>query len=121
LGFVWLEHARLGATIDALTFGRSASILLPFAAIAAWRTWVHAKRWRSRQATVWQPVAEAAATAVVVAVAYLARGVLTRPADAPAYLIAYGGGALILGAIVGLILLTTALLALTPPRLDVRR
>ena len=35
--FVWLEHARLGATIDALTLGRSAAILLPFAAFAAWR------------------------------------------------------------------------------------
>ena len=113
LVFLWLEHARLGATIDALTLGRRASILLPFAAFAAWRTWVHAKRWRARQATVWQPVAEAAATAVVVALAYLARGILTRPADAPAYVIVYGGGALILGTIAGLILRTTALLALT--------
>ena len=32
LVFVWLEHARLGATIDALTLGRSASILLNGAA-----------------------------------------------------------------------------------------
>ena len=113
LVFVWLEHARLGATIDALTLGRSASILLPFAAFTAWRTWVHAKRWHARQDTGWQPVAEAAATAVVVALAYLARGIVTRPAEAPAYVVVYGGGALILGAIVGLILLTTALLALT--------
>ena len=113
LVFVWLEHARLGATIDALTLGRSASILLPFAACAAWRTWVHAKRWRAQQNTGWQPVAEAAATAVVVVFAYLARGIVTRPAEAPAYVVVYGGGALILGAIVGLILRTTALLALT--------
>jgi hypothetical protein len=113
LAFLWLEHARLGATIDALSFGRSAAILLPFAGITFWRTWIHAKRWRARQATVWQPVAEAAATAVVVACAYLARGILARPADAPAYVIAYGGVALILGAIAGLILRTTALLALT--------
>lgn len=87
--------------------------LLPFAAFAAWRTRVHAKRRRARQDTVWQPVAEAAATAAAVALAYLARGILARPAEAPAYLIAYGGGALILGAIAGLILRTTALLALT--------
>lgn len=112
LSVLWLEHARLGATIDAAMLVQSAATLLPFAALAAWRTRVHAIRWRARQATVWQPVAEAAATAVVVALAYLARGILTRPADAPAYVIVYGGGALILGAIVGLVLRTTALLAL---------
>ena len=113
LAFVWLEHARLGATIDALRLARSASILLPFAAFAAWRTWVHAKRWRAQQDTWWHPVAEAAATAVVVACVYLARGILARPAEAPAYVVVYAGSALILGAIVGGILRTTALLALT--------
>lgn len=93
--------------------GRSALILLPFAVLAAWRTWVHARRWRAGRTTVWPPLAEAAAVGVVVALAYLARGILTRPAEAPAYVVVYGGAALILGAIVGLILRTTAVLALT--------
>lgn len=111
--FVWLEWAQVGATISAATLASTASMLLPFAALAAWRTWVHARRWRGRHATGWQPVAEAAGTAVAVALAYLARGILTRPADAPAYVLVYGSAALILGAIVGLILRTTALMTLT--------
>ena len=113
LALLWLEHLRLGAVVDAAMLARSAAMLLPLAALTAWRTWVHAKRWRALQPTGWQPVAEAAATAVVMALAYLARGILTRPADAPAYVLIYAGGALILGAILGLILRTTALLALT--------
>lgn len=113
LALLWLERARLGATSSVAMLGRSAVILLPFAVLAAWRTWVHAQRWRAGQATVWQPLAEAAAVGGVAALAYLARGILTRPAEAPAYVVAYGGAALILGAIVGVILRTTAVLALT--------
>lgn len=113
LAFVFFEHRRLGAAVGAPLLWRSVAMLLPLAAVTAWRTWVHAKRRRAGQATGWQPAAEAAATAVVVALAYLARGILTRPTDAPAYVIVYAGGALILGAIIGLMLRTTALVTLT--------
>jgi hypothetical protein len=112
LAVLWLEHARLDTAIDGLTFGRNAAILLPFAGFAGWRTWVHAARRRAGRATLWQPVAEAAATALVVALLSLAPGILTRPADAPAYVLVYGGGALMLGAITGVILRTTAVLTL---------
>ena len=112
LGYVWLAHAWFGATVDGAMLATSAATMAPFAALAAWRTWVHSKRWLAREPALWRPVAEAAATAGVVALAYLARGILTRPSDAPAYVIVYGGAALILGAIVGVILRTTAVLAL---------
>ena len=112
LALLWLEHPRLGARVDTATLAISLAVLLPAAALTGWRTSIHAKRWRLRQATGWQPVAEAAGTAVAVALAYLARGILSRPADAPAYVLIYGGGALILGALVGSILRATALLVL---------
>jgi hypothetical protein len=70
---------------------QSALVLLPFATLAVWRTWVHAKRWRTRQSKGWQAVAEAGATGVIVAIVYLTPGILSRPTDAPAYLVVYGG------------------------------
>lgn len=111
LAFIWLEYGGHGAAVDAARLGQAAVTLVPFAALTAWRTRVHAARRRAGQASGWQAVAEAAATAVVVAIAYLAPGILTRPADAPAYLL-YAGLALVLGALVGLILRATALLTL---------
>lgn len=118
LAYVWLVHAQSGVTVEGAVLARSAAIVLPFAALAAWRTWAHSKRWLTGEAALWRPVAEAAATAVVIALAYLARGILTRPADAPAFVLVYGGGAMILGAIVGVILRTTAVLALRLNRLS---
>jgi hypothetical protein len=91
---------------------QAALVLLPFAALALWRTWVYAKRWTERQDNGWQAVAEAAGAGLLAAIAYLAPGILSRPTDAPAYVFVYGAAALILGAIVGLILRTTALLVL---------
>jgi hypothetical protein len=116
LAYVWLAHAWFGAMVDGAMLATSAATMAPFAALAAWRTWVHSTRWLAREPALCRPVAEAASTAGVVALAYLARGILTRPADAPAYVIVYGGAALMLGAIVGLVLRTTAVLALTLDR-----
>ena len=112
LAYVGLIDALSGATVAGALLVRSAAMRVLFAALAAWRTGSHSKRWLTGEAALWRPVAEAAATAFVVALAYLARGILTRPADAPPFVIVYGGGALILGAIVGAILRTTAVLAL---------
>jgi hypothetical protein len=112
LSYVWLIHALSGDTVDGAVLVRNAAMRVPFAALAAWRTWTHSKRWLTGQAALWRPVAEAAATAGVVALVYLAHGILTRPAEAPAFVIVYGGGALILGAIVGVFLRTTAVLTL---------
>ena len=48
----------------------------------------------------------------MLALLYLAPGIVTRPAEAPPYVIAYGGAALLLGVVVGLFLRTTAILVL---------
>jgi hypothetical protein len=116
LAYVWLAHAWSGVVVDSAMFAESAATVLPFAALAAWRTWVHSTRWLAGEDALWLPLAEAAATAFVMALAYLARAILARPADAPAFVIVYGGVALILGAIVGVILRTTAVLALRVTR-----
>lgn len=92
--------------------GWTALVLMPFAAVAGWRTWVHAKKWREGHGTGWTGVAEAGATALAVALIVLAPGIATRPTQAPPYVIVYGGAALILGLLVGLLLRTTALLFL---------
>lgn len=86
--------------------------LLPFAALAAWRTWVHARRWREHRGSGWQGVAEAGACGFAVALKILAHGILTRPAEAPPFIVAYGGPALILGLAAGVTLRITALLVL---------
>ena len=86
--------------------------LLPLATLAAWRTWIHAIRWRERRTAGWQGVAEAGATGFLIALIYLAQGVLTRPTDASPYVIVYGGLGMIVGVVVGLVLQTTALIVL---------
>ena len=86
--------------------------MLPFAAIAAWRTWVHAQRWRARRGSGWQGVAEAGACGLAAALFYLAPGIVTRPRDAAPYVITYGGAATVVGLLFGLVLRTTAVLIL---------
>ena len=88
-------------------------LLLPFALLAGWRTWVYAKRWYDQQDRGWRAVAEAGASGLIPALLYLAPGIVMRPAEAPPYVLAYGGGALLLGVVVGLFLRTTAMLVLT--------
>ena len=101
---------RMWATIRILI--PASLVLFPFALLAGWRTWVYAKRWCDQQDRGWRAVAEAGACGVIPALLYLAPGIVTRPAEAPPYVMAYGGGALLLGVVVGLFLRTTAILVL---------
>jgi hypothetical protein len=87
-------------------------VLLPFAGLAGWRTWVYARRWCDQKDRGWTGVAEAGACGLVVALLYLAPGIVTRPAEAPPYVLAYGGTALVLGVLVGLFLRATAIVVL---------
>jgi hypothetical protein len=84
-------------------------VLLPFAMLAAWRTWVHAKQWGQGRGAGWRGVAEAGACGLAVALANMAPGILARPAEAPPYILVYGGFATVLGLLVGLILRAAAL------------
>jgi hypothetical protein len=101
---------RMSATIRILT--RTSLVLFPFALLAGWRTWVYARRWCDQQDRGWLAVAEAGACGLIVALLYLAPGIVTRPAEAPPYVIAYGGGALMSGLVVGVFLRTMAVLVL---------
>ena len=101
---------RMWATIRILI--PTSLVLFPFALLAGWRTWVYAKRWCDQQDRGWRAVAEAGACGLIPALLYLAPGIVMRPAEAPPYVIAYGGGALLLGVVVGLFLRTTAILVL---------
>ena len=86
--------------------------MLPLAMVAAWRTWVHARRWRERGTRGWQGVAEGGALGLVVALLILAVPTIMRPKDAPPYLVVYGGLALIVGLVIGFLLRITAVLVL---------
>jgi hypothetical protein len=101
---------RISAMIPILI--STSLVLFPFALLAGWRTWVYARRWYDQQDRGWLAVAEAGACGLILALLYLAPGIVTRPTEAPPYVIAYGGAALLLGMLVGLFLRTTALLVL---------
>ncbi len=69
----------------------------PFAAVAAWRTHVHARRMRLGQGHVWHGVGEAAALGALVPMVLLLPVVAERGLAGLAYASAYG----VLGALVG--------------------
>jgi hypothetical protein len=101
----------MSETVESLLMlGQIGLVLLPFAAIAAWRTWVHAKRWPQERG--WQGVAEAGLCGLGTGLLYLAPGIVTHPMEAPQFVIIYGGAALILGLLVGLFLRMTAVVIL---------
>ena len=52
-------------------------------AVAGWRTLVDARRYAAGQSRGWQGVAEAAVCGFVVAILYLAPGIVTRSHEAP--------------------------------------
>ena len=105
------DPAGISARIDAFPWMMFAAVA-PFAAIAAWRTRVHAMRWRTAGVSGWQGVAEASVLGLLVALGVLAPGIIYKPEQAPPYVIFYGGAALILGLMTGLLLRFTALIAL---------
>ena len=86
--------------------------LLPLSIFVGWRTSVYARRRRARQDGCWRAVLEAGGCGLVLALLVLAPGIVTRPMEAPPYVITYGGAALLLGLSLGLLLRTTALLVL---------
>jgi hypothetical protein len=91
------------------------SVMAPaaaFAAVAAWRTWVHAVRYRQRRGTGWDGVFEAGALGLAGAVVVLLPGIVRSPGEAPAFVVAYGGMAMFAGLALGLVLRTVAVIVL---------
>ena len=103
-GYVWSQRLTV---IGTYLMG-----LAPFAFAAAWRTFVHAKR--SLEYGGWgvAGIAEAGLCGFAAAVLVLLPGILTKPTQAPPYVIAYGTMASVIGVVVGAILWVTATCAL---------
>jgi len=101
---VW---ARRGHFIAGYILG-----LAPFAMAAAWRTFVHARRWRDTGSRGGQGVLEGAACGFAGAVIVLLTGIVTTPTQAPPYVIAYGGLAATLGLAFGAVLWISATITL---------
>lgn len=95
-----------------------AGVLVPFAAVAFWRTRTLARRWIRSDAGDWQGVLEAGAVGLAVALMVLLPGTLHDPRSAPPYIAVYGTSGAILGLIVGWILRFVALTTLFRTRFD---
>ena len=93
----WASYAMAGA---------------PFAMAAAWRTFVHAKGWLERGDRGWRGVLEGGACGFAAALLILLPASLMHPSQAPPYLLAYGGLALLVGLAVGAILYCSAIVTL---------
>lgn len=80
------------------------AFMSPFAMAAAWRTFVHARRWLDGTATGTRGILEGALCGFAGAVLVLLPGIATKPLQAPPFVIAYGGLSAIIGLAIGTIL-----------------
>lgn len=87
-------------------------VFIPFAGLAGWRTWVHARRYRSGEGTGWQGVLEAGALGFLIALSALSVGIVTHPVQAVPYVIVYGGAAFVIGLLLGVVLRGAAIVTL---------
>jgi hypothetical protein len=104
-----------GTPVTLVKVGSLGLLLLPFvplAAVAAWRTQVHAVRYRLGAGDGAQGIAEGGIVGLVVAVAILAGGIFSHPADAPPYVMFYGGIAFLAGLALGFLLWISASLVM---------
>ncbi len=102
----WRDRATRLAVVTALVNGSV------FALVAGWRTFVHAKRWLTDHDRELARGLRGESLRFLYMLLHLGHGIVTRPSQAPPYIVVYGGLALIIGLIVGLVLRTTALLFL---------
>jgi hypothetical protein len=103
----WTPFVPMAHTL--LRFGIA---MLPFAVLAAWRTWVHARRWRAAGTRGWQGVAEAGVCGWATVFVLLLPGFVARPTEAASYLVVVGSVAFIVGLGLGLLLRAAAIAVL---------
>jgi hypothetical protein len=102
---VGIDPNRAYVWSQRLTFaGAYLTVLAPFALAAAWRTFVHARRWLENGRSGATGIVEGALCGFAAAVIVLLPGILTTPTQATPYVMAYGGLASALGLAVGAIL-----------------
>ena len=86
--------------------------LVPVALVVIWRTWAHGKRYMAQRGSGWLGILEGGALGGGIALLVLIPATVMQPAQAPPYLIVYGGGAAIVGMVIAFVLRLTALLVL---------
>ncbi len=103
---------RLAVMLDLIA---TVSLLGPFAALAAWRTWVHARHWLDGD-RCWRGVLEAGLTGFLVAFVAITPAIganwFRRPIVAVGYDLFYATVALLAGLGLGAILQLTAMIVL---------
>jgi len=87
-------------------------VAMPFAMVAAWRTWVHARLRRQGQGSGWKGVLEGGALGLALALLVLAPGIVLSPLQALPYVVAYGGLATAIGLVIAFVLRLVALAVL---------
>lgn len=92
--------------------GAYLTMVAPLAFAAAWRTFVHARRWLAYGRRGVIGIGEGAVCGFAAAVLVLLPGIVTSPTRAPGFVLAYGGLASVIGLAVGAILWVTATVAL---------
>jgi hypothetical protein len=109
------ESFAANAGRAAVAFAMFEIVLLPFAAAAGWRSWVHARRYREGLGSGWQGVPEGGLAAFLPAALLMLRATLPWRAPAPlmtGYILFYAGGSMILGFAFGFVLCVSALAVL---------
>lgn len=110
---VGVDPDRAVALIHKLQMlGGYIAFMSPFAMAAAWRTFVHAKRWLEGTGSGTRGILEGALCGFAGATLVLLPGILTHPLQAPPYVITYGGLSAIVGLTIGVILWASAAAAL---------
>jgi len=92
--------------LPALAGGVGACV--PFAAIVAWRTHGHAKRYLTRRDRRWYGFVEAAGLGAVIPILVLGRAIVTKPLQAPPAVAVDAMIGLVIGSAFGLVLTVVA-------------
>lgn len=87
-------------------------LAMPFAAIAAWRTFVHAKCYLMRRDDWWQGLVEAAGLGATIPILVLGRAIVLNPMQAPPYVFTSGAMGFGIGLAFGVVLTLVALAVL---------
>lgn len=87
-------------------------VVMPFAALAAWRTWVYARRWIERRESGWRGVLEAGVCGLLTALCYFAPSIAGQGARALPAVVIYSLAATAVGLILGCVLRASALIVL---------
>lgn len=93
----WISSMRWDASRMVFALAGPMGVAMPFAAIVAWRTFVHAKHYLVRRDRWWQGFAEAAGVGAVIPVLAFGPAIVTNPLQAPQAVGAYA----IIGAAIG--------------------